>query len=160
MLGRKDHVPIVARFRCRPQRFGLRHAKEWFWSLAGQASVPLSGRQLFRAFQVYDAWALEPLKKRKQLRMMEVEASLQKATGTVRTSTYDPSELCVCYAFAISVKCVPEQRGLRRALTLLFPQGLDATPVLERLQSRMSWRDFVRIYLEARRVTVQVPVRR
>ena len=43
-----------------------------------------------------------------------------------------------------------ERRGLRRALTLLFPQGLDATPVLERLQRRMSWTDFVQIYLEAR----------
>lgn len=34
----KDHVPIVARFRCRPQRGQetLRQmAKEWFWSLAG-----------------------------------------------------------------------------------------------------------------------------
>eukprot|EP00434_Breviolum_minutum_P003820 symbB.v1.2.003361.t1/scaffold186.1/size279346/8 len=35
-----DHVPIVARFRCRPQRGQetLRQmAKEWFWSLAGIA---------------------------------------------------------------------------------------------------------------------------
>lgn len=53
-----DHVPIVARFRCRSQRGrnGLRHvAKEWFWSLAGrEASTVLSTAQLQRAFQVYE----------------------------------------------------------------------------------------------------------
>ena len=40
----KDHVPIVARFRCRSQRGrnGLRHvAKEWFWSLAGHLAVDI-----------------------------------------------------------------------------------------------------------------------
>lgn len=62
----KDHVPIVARFRCRPQRGQetLRQmAKEWFWSLAGafegqHKSTGLAGSptQMIHVWIIYLRW--------------------------------------------------------------------------------------------------------